>query len=214
MDVKTTTHVDVLLLRGEQHPHVGEEAGDEECRVHRPDHARQAALLDHPVRLPAPMRRVSWHHVPARAATKPTTHPTAAGCPCSPDAPLRLWPVLCSAHSSLVSRAVPVARHAASVRCTWRGPGSSHQVGSWIGAPSATSGGTKWRVSLQRAHRCCRLRRSGRSCLSRRGGPQRRPAQHDPCAASPVYLLLVLCAGLGQLHNGHAQMLLLNCALA
>lgn len=46
-------HVYVLLLGGEEHPGVSKHAGEPEGGVHRPNEARQAALIDHPVRLPA-----------------------------------------------------------------------------------------------------------------------------------------------------------------
>ena len=50
-------NLDVLLLGGEEHPEVGHEAGERVCRVHWADHACDAALLQHPVRLlDAPLR--------------------------------------------------------------------------------------------------------------------------------------------------------------
>ena len=46
-------HIQILLLGGEQHPGVSEEAGQPEGRVHWTDHARQPALLYYSVCLPA-----------------------------------------------------------------------------------------------------------------------------------------------------------------
>lgn len=65
--------VDVLLLGGEEHPRVGEEAGEPEGGVNRPDDARQTTRAQNPVRLGdaplglGPVLNATGRHIPVLA---------------------------------------------------------------------------------------------------------------------------------------------------